>query len=49
MGSTVGQKIGYYGVQTSTQVIPPPPPPFRERLYGIVTDLIRDLIFLKKK
>ena len=45
MGSIVGQKIDYYGVQTSTQVIPPP----RERLYGIVTDLIRDLIFLKKK
>ena len=47
MGSIVGQKIDYYGVQTSTQVIPPPPP--RERLYGIVTDLIRDLIFKKKK
>ena len=44
MGYIVGQKIDYYGVQTSTQVPPPP-----ERLYGIVTDLIRDLIFLKKK
>ena len=43
MGSIVGQKIDYYGVQTSTQV------PSPERLYGIVTDLIRDLIFLKKK